>query len=259
MFRIKSNNNNDLESIENEEILLLAYKVVDRYASKGSIPQREKEDVAMSIVEKFLLKKEKILKNFQGKAKLSTYYISVLNNMCCEIIRRDLKHWNIQDKDNQQFEEQSSLSSMDILAIKDEIRYLHKIILLFGDEMPKIRLFTAFSLYLSIIENDIQQYDNEYINHNLSQLFTVSETLSKGEIFKILSEIVNIVENKSVKPDAVRMWLNKIRNIIIDRLNMNKANTNYNAETYHILFEYYYTSFERDSQSINLNNLRHGN
>jgi len=259
MFGIKPNNNNDIESMKDEEILILASKVVDRYASKGSIPQREKEDVAMSIVEKFLKKKEVIYKNFQGKSKFSTYCISVLNNMCCEIIRRDLKHWNIQDKEDQQFEEQSELSSIDRLAIKDEIRYLHKIILLFGDDMPKIRLFTAFLLRLTIHNKDIHDYDNEYIKHELTALLTVNEDLSKGEIFKILSEIVNIVERKNSKPDAVRMWLNKIRNIIIDRLNMSKDNTNYNTETYHILFEYYYTDFEKDSQDINLNNLRHGN
>lgn len=259
MFKLKPNNYNCFESIKDEEILLLASKVVNRYASKGSIPHREKEDVAMSIVEKFLTKKELISKNFQCNSKFSTYCISILNNMCCEIIRRDLKHWNIQDTENQQFEEQSELSSIDKLAIKDEIRYLHKIILLFGDQTPKVRLFTAFYLYLSILEKDMQKYDAKYIKNNLIDLLTLNENLSKGEIFKKLSEVVNIVENKDSKPDAIRMWLNKTRNIIIDRLNMSKDNTHYDTESYHILFEYYYTGYEKDSQNIEFNKASHGN
>lgn len=257
MFGKNPNNSKDLDSISDKEILILASKVVDRYASKGSIPHREKEDIAMSVVEKFLTKKETIIKNFQGKAKLSTYYISVLNNMCCEVIRREVKHWNIQDNE-QLSQEISTINSLDKLAINDEIRYLHKVILLFGDEMNKIRLFTAYFLYLSIIEHDMQKYDNEYLNHKLKELLKVNENMSKGEIFKTLSEIVNIVENKTTKPDSVRMWLNKIRKIIIERLNFSNDTTQYDTETFHILFEYYYTGYDNDTQNIILNNLRHG-
>lgn len=243
MFRTKTNSSKYSASIDDDEILLLATKVVDRYASKGSIPQREKEDVVMSMVEKFIIKQKYIQDNFQGKAKFSTYCISVLNNMCCEIIRRDMKSWNIQEKEDYQIEESSNINSLDKLAISDEINYLHKIILLFGDETPKIRLFLAYYLCLNILESDFKNYDKDYIKHNIKEILSINNKCSKGEIFKNLSEVVNIVENKDTKADAVRMWLNKTRNTIIERLNINSDNTHYDAETLHILFEYYYTIF----------------
>ncbi len=255
MLKIKTSKKTAQENINDEEILLLATKVVRRYSSKGSIPKREVEDVTMSIVEKFLLKKLLIQKNFQGKAKFSTYCISVLNNMCCEIIRREMKHWSLQDSEQYPMEKSSDISSMEKLAIIDEIRYLHKIILLFGDKTPKVRLFTAYYLYLTILESDIKSYDNEYIRHKLLDILSYNKTRSKGETFNKLSFAANIVENSNTKADAVRMWLNKTSNTIIERLNSGSESAYYNIETYYILFEYYYTGFDNKIYNININKL----
>ncbi|MEA3504402.1 MAG: hypothetical protein U9R32_04310 [Bacteroidota bacterium] len=74
--------------ISENELLFISAKVVNRYVDKGVIPSREKEDTQMFIVEKFLLKQKIIMRNFSGKAKITTYCISVLNNMCCEVIRK---------------------------------------------------------------------------------------------------------------------------------------------------------------------------
>ena len=81
--------------VTESNLLLLAEKVVKRYVSKGVVPQRELEDTQMQMVEKFLLKQDKIEERFSGKSNVTTYCIAVLNNMCCEIIRKDLKHWNL--------------------------------------------------------------------------------------------------------------------------------------------------------------------
>jgi hypothetical protein len=70
----------------------LINKVVMRHVSRGVIPTREQEDVKTSILEKFLLKQNKIDGSFQGKSKIATYYTAVINRMCAEVIRKEQKH-----------------------------------------------------------------------------------------------------------------------------------------------------------------------
>lgn len=229
--------------ISDTELLLLSGKVVARYVKAGTIPTKEEEDVKMAIVEKFLIKHDSIKKAFSGKAKVSTYCIAVLNRMCCEIIRKELKHWKI---DNNEVPDvpNNIISHADKLVISDEVKLLHKILLLFGDEFVKIKLFLAFYFQLNIYENDIAGYS---LNKKVRELFSDSGVKNKGEIFECLTEAVGIVEKKEVKADAVRMWLNKNTDKIIQRLNGAFGRANYDKDSFQILFEYYYS----DKLSVN--------
>ena len=70
------------------------------------------------------------------------------------------------------------------------------------------------------------------------------------EIFIVLARVANIAEHKDLKPDAVRMWLNKCIDTIIVRLNGPFNRTNYNKETLQILFEYYYLKVLKEGTTI---------
>jgi len=119
----------NISEVADIELMKLAKKVADAYAYRGSIPFREKDDVAMSVLEKFLSKKDKINKNFKGNSKYTTYCIAVLNRMCLEIIRKDIKHWNISEDYASQNEKEYEISSSQKLIIKDEVNYLRKLTL----------------------------------------------------------------------------------------------------------------------------------
>jgi hypothetical protein len=54
--------------------------------------------------------------------------------------------------------------------------------------------------------------------------------------------VMNSCEHKSVKPDAVRMWLNKTMDKIIDQLNSPFQRANYDRDSLRTLFEHYYLS-----------------
>ncbi len=68
-------------------------QTVLRYVSRKAIPSREYEDVEMAVIEKFINQKQQIVTNFEGKAQPSTYCIAIVNRMCCEVIRKEWKHW----------------------------------------------------------------------------------------------------------------------------------------------------------------------
>jgi len=230
----------DKAAISSEEVMHLSQKVVKRYVNRGSIPRREEEDITMWVVEKFLVKKEKIVNSFKGQSLFSTYCISVLNRMCCEVIRKEVKHWDLSDNQHENFSSFDTVNSDDLLLIKEEIGLLNKIIMFLGTERYKTKLFFAYYYRLLILMEDISNYDINYIEHKLNEIFLSENNLSKGQIFYNLAEVHNRVENKEIKPDAVRMWLNKNRNIIINRLNRNTGKANYDTDSFQALFEYYY-------------------
>ena len=231
-------NNNVL--VSDGDLLQFSERVVNRFIANKHIPRREKEDVQMAIVERFLIKKEKITNSFQGKSKASTYCIAVLNRMCLETIRKEIKHWNLSEDKYIEIREDKGLDSIDSLIITDEIRFLNNILELFCDDKAKIILFLAYYYQLNISTEIISNYDNNYINHNLLELFKYPENITKGIIFENLAETANIVENRNNKNDAIRIWLNKIINSIINKLNSPFQRANYTKESLEVLFEYYY-------------------
>jgi len=226
--------------VSDNELLQFAERVVNRFIANKHIPKREKEDVQMAIVEKFLIRRKRIFDSFQGKSKVSTYCIAVLNRMCLEIIRKEIKHWNLSEDKHKEIREDKGLDSVDNLIIIDEIRFLRNIISLFYDEKAKIVLFLAYYYQLNINKMVISEYDSNYINHNLLELFEYPKNITKGMIFENLTKAANIVENRNNKNDATRIWLNKIVNSIIIKLNSPFQRANYNKESLEVLFEYYY-------------------
>jgi len=223
--------------LNESKLLILADKVVNRYINKGVIPSREKEDTQMLIVEKFILKQEIIQKNYSEKSNITTYCISVLNNMCCEIIRKDLKYWKNELEEIPEKQENHGLNTMKNIIIQDEIKYLDKILNLFGSEKHKIRLALCYYYMIQIQKQDIINYAKNS-NATIKEL-NPNTKINKSEKLNNLAIFVNSVENKNIKPDAIRMWLNKIINIIIDRLNSPFNRANYNKESFLILYELY--------------------
>ena len=57
------------------------------------------------------------------------------------------------------------------------------------------------------------------------------------EIFSALTEILNKHENKNNTPDAMRKWIKQKINELIDIMNGDPPDSNYNEETIQILFE----------------------
>ena len=227
--------------ISDKQLLNLAQKVVRRYVTNGSIPLKEMEDIQMGIVERFLLKHDHIKKAYIGKANVTTYCVAVLNKMCCEHIRKEVKQWKQQPTEHMELGQTSHTNTMTRLVIDDESRLLKKIICLFGHERYKVRLFMAYFYQLVIAELDIQYYDKNYIKNNLKELFEKIDLKNKGEIYKILSMAVQRAEQKELKPDAVRAWLNKTIDKVVVRLNGPFNRAYYDKDSTQILFEFYYT------------------
>jgi hypothetical protein len=232
--------NNISEAFSMEALVEIANKVVGRYVYRKTIPSREKDDVVMSIVEKFLNQKKKIESAYEGKSKLTTYFVAILNRMCCEVIRRDSKHWySIQEGDFNSKEIGEAITKSyeaeKKFAIGNELNRFNNTLLLFNGDSTKVSLFLKCYFDLPIDDEDIMDYAKEKTNE-VRYILEGTEKLSKGDLFEKLSKVVNFVEGKNVKGDAVRMWLNKQVEIILNRLNKNGI-ANHDKESISVLLE----------------------
>ncbi len=236
---MRTTSNNSDVAVTMNSVVDIANKVVSRYVFRSVIPEREREDVVMAIVEKFLNQKDKIEKAFEGKSKLTTYFVAILNRMCCEVIRKESRHWysivegeppvNEASRRTLDFEAEKSF------AIVNEVKRLNNTMLLFNGERAKINLFLKYYFDLPIDSSDISDYAGSR-EEEVKELLQDAGQKSKGDMFDNLSQVVNIVEEKNVKGDAVRMWMNKQIEIILSRLNKNGM-ANHDKDSLAVLLE----------------------
>jgi len=217
----------------------LIKKVVSTFYFKYKIPLKEREDIEQEIVQKYLIRKDKIEQSFRGNSKYETYLTSIFYKMCCEVIRSEQKNWHLHEHNDSDMINLTAhkINEDNIMVIKSEIEYLRILHELFDDEKIKIIIFQKHLFQLMILLGEIKKYHPDYQELSLDKiLLKIAE--SKTEAFENLSKVVNLVENKDIKPDAVRIWLYGKIDFIIKVMNNSYHKTNYRRDSYQLLFEY---------------------
>ncbi|ALO14652.1 hypothetical protein L21SP5_00985 [Salinivirga cyanobacteriivorans] len=221
----------------------LITKVVARYIARGAIPRREQADVETAIIEKFLLKQEQIDSAFQGKAKISTYYIAVINRMCAEVIRKEQKHWySLNEHDDKKILADSTtyFDASKQTLVNEELKRFRATIMLFNGSSAKVLLFLKLYYDIPITTQEIRNYA-ENKTAKAQKIIEMRSELSKAELNQKLADLVLLVEGKKVGGDAVRMWINKQMDTLLCRLNgQNKSF--HNKETIGLMLEMQHNS-----------------
>lgn len=236
------------DHITDDKILSIVKSVVGKYVQCKVIPQREFDDVEMSVVEKFYNQKEKIFNAFEGKSKITTYCVAVINRMCCEVIRKESKHWHMVVNDEgsllQMGFNTNAYEAEKEVVLKQEVERLRNLMYFFNDEKAKVILFTKVYFDIPICINDVNEYANSKAKEVMS-ILNKEDIKLKGDTFTCLARVVNLVENKNVGGDAVRIWFTNQTNTLIKRLNGNGI-AQYDKESLSILFEILY----KDNSSV---------
>ncbi len=208
---------------------------------RNAIPYREKEDTEQELMRKYVEKKSKIQSAFQGNSKPETYLTAVLYRMCCEVIRSDVKNWDhVKRNDpNDYFAKGISESSIEnTMVINNEVQFLKKILLLFADENARLVLFLKVLYGIPVTDDDLYAYHKDYKYYELDKILKNGVVNQNQEAYALLEEVVKRVEKKPVGGDAIRIWLNKRVDQMINRLNGTIQRSNYDRKTFRILFDY---------------------
>ena len=212
------------EAFSVDQVIRVISRVVFKYVSRFAIPEKEKEDVEMAIAEKFISQHDKIVHSFEGRSKESTYIIAVVNRMCCEVIRKESKHWySVSPQYNEHLIDNFSTLTYETekaLVISNELSRFQNVMLFFNSHQAKVNLFLKFYFDIPITEDEIKNYALSK-HQEVGRILSRESNMQKSEVFERLAQVVNIVESKDVKGDAVRMWVNKQLDSILFRLNGN--------------------------------------
>lgn len=225
------------DSLSVEQVMELAAAVVRRYAARGIIPAKDTEDVVSSMMEKYLLKRDRIVDGFNGKAQITTYLTAVFNRMCCEVIRSESRHWYcVTDSDEAALADAGYRHADIDTVIGSEVNHLQQLLNDRSREGAKLALMIQFFHGLPVSVECAAKWAGEKSDRVVRLLTPVRQECSKGELFALLAQAVNLVESKKVKGDAVRMWLHKQIDRLVDAMNRENS-VHHNRETLVMLFE----------------------
>lgn len=228
-----------------ERVYTIGQRVVNKLRYRRAIPEREMEDILQELMRKYLEKQTKIIEGYKGNASPDTYLTAILYRMCCEIIRSEIKDWDQVNNDDPGYylaNIGARVSEEDKAIIDNEAEYLQKILLLFDDETYKIILFLKVLFGISVSVSDIKKY-NKYYRRDQIDALLLNQTFEKNqEVYKVLEQVVNRSENKRIGGDAIRIWLNKRMDQMIDRLNGTIQRSKYDRKSLQILFEYTFSA-----------------
>jgi len=234
---LEQNSNQLADSLNVEQVIELARKVTGRYVARGVIPPRDSEDVTSAVLEKYLKKQDQILKSFVGNASLTTYLTAVFNRMCCEVIRSESRHWYaVGDNEDCLSNEDKGYHQAEIETfIASEVALLFGLIKRAGIEGAKLVLLARYFYQMVISPEDVYCWTGSYEAGILNQLQSGGQT-TKGDRYAVMAAVINNVEKKKIRPDAVRMWFNKQMEGLLAKLNED-ASVLHTRETLVLLFE----------------------
>lgn len=242
---VENVNKKEWNNFINHELMKMAGGVTGRMVARGYVPRREQEDVTMGIVTRFLEKSERIRQGYGGRAAVRSYCFAVLMRMGNEMVRKYGKAW-YQVREYEVVEEENHSGYVrdveEQVVLRDEVRWLNRALMLSGSEKGRLVLFMKVMYNMEITDDDMIYYGGVKRMDALRSMLEGCDSLSKGERYKLLAELVNSFEGKEMSGDAIRMWLNARTERLIDMLNGGGGSAGYTRESFQLLFEY---SFQR--------------
>jgi hypothetical protein len=237
-------NQNDIFLLNNNpnQLILELQDLIDiivyQFIRSGYFNYNEKQDVKQQINIELFNRVDTIQIHYKGKSLLRTYIGVVIRNICNEILRDKKKSKYILVENNLNFE--GRYDDIDPLIMDEEMSRLRKIIELYFNKKYKLILCLKLKFKM-VIELD----DFRNINKNITpaefgefiDLINPYMDCPDNTMFMGLTLILNKYEHKDNTPDSLRKWVTDKINELIDILNGNPPTSNYNKESFQILFE----------------------
>jgi len=228
-----------IDLLDTDFLTTTVQKTVERYVKRRAIPIREQQDVEMSVIEEFIKQKNQIVSTFKGRSQASTYCTAVINRMCCAIIRKEYHHWQASDFDfKQDVAEAYSPNEAGTdyrLLIKLELSRLQEAFDHFGQIAPDMEVLLMLHFELNPRRSIFVSWSGLDDRH-LEEWSMKVNTHKKTDRYKAIAALVSVIENKELKPDALRMRIYKYMDLLIDFLNRNDQ-SGHTRETLKLLFE----------------------
>ena len=248
----KDLNSTEIQWLQSEPQRLLTHYqsiielTIDSFIRKGFFQQEEKSDLVQSINLQLLEGKlEKIRNQFNGTVYLRTYFSKVVHNACIEISRQKKRQAKTFDIDLLYNAESDNLNAFESMAIRDEVNRLEAIILGLGKKKFKGMLCLKLIVRIILQMLDIQFYTSPKTQSEIKAVkenfFQAYDQMTDKEVFGIIIQLFNKIENKNNDSDSLRKWVYQLLEKMIRLLNGGNSPSNFDKESIKLLLQVYFS------------------
>lgn len=249
MFEELSKNDKDIELLFNKPDEFIEEKqttisiIANRYIKFGYIRRNEKPEIIQHINLRLLdgiLEKMKL--QYDKKFMLSTYFSTIVNNLCKEFLNIKLKEQRVIPLDQVINEHLKNVPNNSQMLINEEIQRLERIFRLYHRKRNKLQVALKIKYKIPIIDGDFSEFFDirdialEKVRMRLENIFL--ESKNEVELFNSIIGIYNEFNEKQINGESYRHWAYLKINEIIDLLN-NGRESSYDLETFGLLFQKY--------------------
>lgn len=237
---------------QNPERLLAHYQfiieaTVARFITRGFITPEEKDEWIQEINLQLWEKKlTRIKEQYNGTVLLRTYFSKIVYNTCLEITRQQQRQPRILSDEVLVASSSADLDAYQRMAIRDELRRFEGFLRGLTDRRYKSELCLKLFARLILIHADIQWYEapktREAIEQIKTHFFQTYDHLSDKEVYQIIINLFNLVEDRQTDADSLRKWVNSLVDKMIALLNGTPPVAAYDRDAVKALLRVYYES-----------------
>ncbi len=214
--------------------------IINKFISTGSINPSDREEFIQIVNEKLLLSVEKIKKQYKGISLLKTYFSSIIRNICLEEINKR-KRYNFVELEKSNDLKLSENTEYDDL--NNEFDRLSKILDMYHSKTSKLVLCLKLIYRLPVNMKDFTNYSMKFNTDEIKEFINMvnpPEIVPEFKLFQLLTPYINKCDNQNNQPDAIRKWVKRKIDEIIELMNGNPPRANYDKDSLQILIEKYY-------------------
>ncbi|HNW73552.1 MAG TPA: hypothetical protein PKN44_07995 [Bacteroidales bacterium] len=222
------------------------------------------DELVQKINELLLIREQKIIGSYKGKARFSTYLSVVIENMCREIRnserKRRYRFVSFSDiKDFKKISEwmsarpASEISPSQKLMIKEAVSRLNTILRTYPVERDKIEFCLKAIFRIPIHFDDLKHHS--ITDETMAVILTHIDAMNnpdicktKTQVYDRLTKVFGVLEQKSNTDDAIRKWIDEKISELIMLLNGDPPEYTFTRETFQYLFDYYCKSSKTEFQ-----------
>jgi hypothetical protein len=225
--------------------------VYSELIKKGYYPPGAFEDLYMDIIEDLIKGESKILGNYRNEAPFNKYLARIVANRCKKLqekrIHQKAFHDDLIYYDHEILTRffshirQNNLSGESKMILDEAYRRLRYIFDNDYNERDKV-IFCLRGFYQCFLKiQDLEGYPmnpavETQVDNRINNLNHPNGKNNKEKIKELLTDIFNLLEGSNNSKDAIRKWTDdKVKEIIV-QLNRPPFRSNFDAETFQILF-----------------------
>jgi RNA polymerase sigma factor (sigma-70 family) len=219
--------------------------IVRKYIASGLFKPAEFEDVVQEVNVSLLAKMPAMQAQYNGISLLRTYLSVIVRNICLKEHERLRRNSEVDLETIDEIVNHDRVE--DRLALAREVRRFKTIVELYRKQRPKLLLCLKLRYRIPVTQEDLVGWFPQLHHADRSELLhrfgDNYDEVGDHDIYKVLTPIINRLEEKANSPDALRKWTDSKIQEILRLLNGSREQAKHTSETLRTLVDDFFSPF----------------